>query len=467
MLAAFGCARGDRTAANALLPTALPAVDDWPTYGADLAATASEITPKAASAGPGVTLNLDWQAAADGSVTGEPVVSGDKAYFATWGDSVYCVDRITGEQIWHTALEPSDPDGPYGPFPRIQNSPVLDGNQVFVAQSQGRIDALDAKTGRILWRSAALYGADVPNVIRSAPRVFNGVLYVGIGGLGDLPQEWGGAAALSEKTGKVLWVTKLKQFTGGGAAVYGTPALWPHAGLLFVATGNPVITSPQAGAPHSDSIVALRLRDGRVAWSYQTHADDMNDLDFIAAPNVFRLPDGRVLVGAGEKDGTYYAVDARTGTPVWQRSLDKLAARTFILATAATGDGLLYVGTEDIGVAAGSWPTNYDKPATGRMFALEPATGGIAWTHALSAALPIPPAVVGRDVFVADAVGGVHVLDALTGATLWHGSVNGRIINASAGVTVAGNTLLIPLSDPNEVVGFSITWTSLLKVPAE
>lgn len=457
LLAAAGCASRHRETHR---PVAGPAVDAWPTYGADLASTASEITEAAKGADPSVSLNLDWKMRADGPVTGEPVVSGNRVYFATWGDSVYCVDRLTGEDIWHTPLEASEPDGVYGPFPRIQNSPVLDGNRVFVAQSQGRLDALDAATGRVLWRSAPLYGADVPNVVRSAPRVYEGVLYVGIGGLGDLPQEWGGVAAVSEDTGKVVWITKLADYQGGGAAVYGTPALWPEAGLLFVATGNPVITAPQHGAPYSDSIVALRLTDGKVAWSYQTHADDMHDLDFIAAPNVFALPGGRVLVGAGEKDGTYYAVDARTGTLVWKRNLDRLLTHTFILATAASSRRLLYVGTEDVSTLAKVWPINYARPATGRLIALHPDTGKIAWSRALGAALPIPPAVVGKDVFGLDAVGGVHVLDARTGRVVWHGAAGGRVWNASAGVTVAGDTLLLPLSDPAGVVGFHITWDS-------
>jgi len=467
LLAAAGCGRGQPAPIPATVPVAAPALDAWPTYGADLASTAAEVTAAASGADAAVSLNLDWTAPADGAVTGEPVVAGDRAYFGTWGDSVYCVDRLTGAVIWRTPLGAAHPDGPYGPFPRIQNSPVLDGGRVFVAESQGRLDALDAATGRILWRSAPLYGALVPNVLRSAPRAYAGVLYVGIGGLGDLPLEWGGVAAINEESGKALWVRRLADYQGGGAAVYGTPALWPEAGLLFVATGNPVITSPQHGAAYSDCIVALRLADGTVAWSYQTHADDMHDLDFIAAPNAFRLADGRVLVGAGEKDANYYAVDARTGALVWQRHLGRWLAHTFILATAASGDGLLYLGTEDVSALTKVWPVNYAKPATGRMLALDPATGRVVWSRALGAALPIPPAVVGQDVFVLDAVGGVHVLDARTGATRWHGSVGGHVLNASAGVTVVGDTLLLPLSAPASVVGLHITWTSsLARAPA-
>jgi polyvinyl alcohol dehydrogenase (cytochrome) len=449
--------------AAAGLPGIRPAVDDWPTYGGDLAGSGREVTRAAVGATAAVELTEEWRVAADGPVTGEPVAEGDRVYFATWGDSVYCVDRITGALVWRTALDPPVPNEVYGPYPRIQNSPLLDGGRVYVAQSGGRVIALDAASGRVLWRSQPLYPPGTPDVLRSSLRAYRGVLYVGIGGLGDLPQEWGGVAALEERTGRILWVTRLKRYAGGGAAVFGTPALWPAAGLLFVTTGNPVISGPQHGAPYSDAIVALRLGDGHVVWARQTHPDDMLDLDFIAAPTLFRLPDGRVAVGAGEKDGVWYAFEARDGRPLWQRNLQTLATRTYLLATATVGDGLLYVGTEDTPVLGHSWPQNYGPPAGGRMVALDAATGRVVWSRALGAAVQVPPALVGEDLFVVDALGGLHVLDARTGRPLWQGELHGRLESASAGVAVAGDTLLVPLSDPPAVVGLRITWTSLLQ----
>ncbi len=460
-------ARSDQAAPLIPLPPVRPAVDAWPTYGADVATSAAEVTRRAVEASPAVSLTEEWRVDADGQVSGEPVAVGDRVYFATWGDSVYCVDRLTGEQCWHTALEPAKPDGVYGPFPRIQNSPLISGSRVYVAQSTGVVVALDAVTGHVLWRSKPVFPPGTPDVVRSSLRLYHGVLYLGLGGLGDVPQEWGGVAAVDAANGRILWVTRLARYTGWDAAVYGTPAIWPRGDLLFATTGNPVINGPQPnGARWSDSIVALRPSTGQIVWGYQTHPNDLDDLDFIAAPNAFRLPDGRIAVGAGEKDGTYYAVDARTGALLWQRSVRTLGAKTFIVSTAASGQGLVFVGTEDVAATAKTWPVNYGQPATGRMVALNPANGHIVWQRALGAAEPIPPALVGQDLFVADALGGLRVLEARTGHVLWSGDVQGLIESASSGISVAGDTLLVPLADPPGVVGLHITWTSLLKSAA-
>lgn len=458
-------ARAGRSIPTITFAPARPAVDAWPTYGADLAASAMEVTPWASMATPAVSLTDEWRVPADGAVSGEPVAAGERVYFATWGDSVYCVDRLTGEQRWHTLLEPAAPDGVYGPFPRIQDSPLVSGDTVYVAQSTGVVVALDADDGQILWRSHPVFAPGTPNVVRSSLRLFHGVLYLGIGGLGDVADEWGGVAAVNAHSGRILWVTRLVRYPGAGAAVYGTPAIWPRGNLLFATTGNPLIDGPQEGARWSDSIVALRPSTGQVVWGYQTHPDDFQDLDFIAGPNVFALPDGRIAVGAGEKDGVYYAVDARTGALLWKTSLDRLGLRTFILATASSGQGMLFVGTEDVSVADQQWPQNYGQPATGRMVALDEATGRIVWERALGAAAPIPPALVGRDLFVADGLGGLRVLDTRTGRVLWQGTLHGEIQSASAGVSVAGDTVLVPLSQPPAVVGLHISWTSTLLAP--
>lgn len=141
---------------------------------------------------------------------------------------------------------------------------------------------------------------------------------------------------------------------------------------------------------NTDSVIALDATTGAPRWKRQmTHPDDWTvgcvapghhphcpgqwngtakDWDFGSSPNLF-FADGRVLVGEGEKSGTYYAFDAETGDLVWQRQL--------ALPEPDGGDS----GIE--------WGTSYDgrylylatwKAGPGTLFALDPATGGVVWS---------------------------------------------------------------------------------------
>jgi polyvinyl alcohol dehydrogenase (cytochrome) len=96
------------------------------------------------------------------------------------------------------------------------------------------------------------------------------------------------------------------------------------AGRVYVGTGN-AYHAPAAST--TDSILALNAYTGRLVAHHQATAGDVwnatgnvaagPDYDFGASPNLIRAPNGRTLVGAGQKSGTYWALDRRTLQPVW------------------------------------------------------------------------------------------------------------------------------------------------------
>lgn len=462
LLAAAACSRRPSAGGAPITP---PAVDAWPTYGGDYTSSGVERTASVGRAGrrrppavlQGATLRPLWTFRADGAVTGEPVAQDDRLYFGTWADSVYCVNLRTGRRVWRVSFARSHGMGAYGPFPRIHGGPLLAGGRVYVAQSGGHVIALDADSGAVIWRSQPLYPGSVRDVLRSSPRIDRGVLYVGVGGLGDVLDERGMVAALDARTGRLRWETDLVRYRGGDAAVYGTPALLPSAGLLFVTTGNPVGGPSPDGDPYSDSIVALHLADGRIAWAWQAHANDAQDRDFIAGPNLFRLAGGEILVGAGAKDGFYYALDARSGRLVWERNLALRGYATMVFSTGIAQGGRVFVGTEDLSRRLRAWPPQYQPPAKGRLVALDGATGRVLWQARMGAAMPVPGALVDGVLVTVDSQGGLAVLDPADGETWWRGRAAGVLTNASAGVSAVGDTVLIPLARPGGVQAFRLT----------
>src|SRR3989442_6397520 len=62
------------------------------------------------------------------------------------------------------------------------------------------------------------------------------------------------------------------------------------------------------------------LTPGNPVWAFQAHPNgELQDLDFGSSPNVITDAAGApVLVGAGGKDGTYYAVRAGRGPSAGQ-----------------------------------------------------------------------------------------------------------------------------------------------------
>jgi polyvinyl alcohol dehydrogenase (cytochrome) len=146
----------------------------------------------------------------------------------------------------------------------------------------------------------------------------------------------GSVVALNAATGAMRWKTFTVPDHHDGGSVWSTPAIDPDSGRLYVGTGN-AYHAPAADT--TDSVLALDAGSGQIVAHAQATADDVwnategaaggPDYDFGASPNLFAAPDGRKLVGAGQKSGTYWAFDRATMKPVW---------------TANTGPGTPVVG---------------------------------------------------------------------------------------------------------------------------
>src|SRR5262249_59407016 len=96
------------------------------------------------------------------------------------------------------------------------------------------------------------------------------------------------------------------------------------------------------------SMVALGADSGAMRWFFKAVPNgDREDFDFIASPNLFDDPNGRALVGAGNKNGVYYALDRDTGALVWQRLTTPAVPNLFggFNASAGVAFGKLYAAT--------------------------------------------------------------------------------------------------------------------------
>ena len=231
----------------------------------------------------------------------------------------------------------------------------------------------------------------------------------------------GSIAAYDAATGRLRWkffTTENTPTDGPGAGIWSTPAVDTRRGLLFVGTGQSL--APRTGHL-ADSLLAIDYHDGTLKWSRQFTYPDVfsaghpegKDADVGASPNLW-TSNGRDLVGAGDKGGTFHALDRDTGRIVWQTRLTPGSAFGGEIGSAAFVDGEI-IATSNVGDPATNAPTDVTK-----VFALDPATGRIRWTAPpLPGKVFAPVSAVPGVAFVATDRGMMAALSTPTGRRLW------------------------------------------------
>jgi quinohemoprotein ethanol dehydrogenase len=321
-----------------------PAGDNWITNGGgvtnDRFSTLDEINTENVK-----DLKGDWltkigqnATAAKFSAEGQALEYEGTIYASDGADDVFAMDAGTGEILW--TYEPKLPPDPLGEVVCCgwDNRGVAIGDgMVFVSQLNGAQVALDQETGKVKW-STPVVEPGQGFTITSAPLYYNGNLYVG--GSGGEYGIRGRLTALDAKTGKILWKSftipgpgekghntwpsNNKAWTHGGAGIWNTPTVDPKTNTLFFSTSNAAPDwngAERAGDNEwSASIVAMDAETGKIKWGYQMVHHDLWDFD---APSPTVLMDGEMngkkveAVGEPEKTGWVYLLDRNTGKPIY------------------------------------------------------------------------------------------------------------------------------------------------------
>jgi polyvinyl alcohol dehydrogenase (cytochrome) len=268
-------------------------------------------------------------------------------YFGDMRANMYALDAANGKLLWKVSVEDS-------PVAQITGAPTLYEHRLYVplASSEeraaglsmtypcctfrGSIVALDASTGRQLWKTYII--TDAPKPVGKSPK---GV------------QRWAPA--------------------GGG--VWDSPTIDPKRGAIYIGTGD---SYTEPAGKYTDAVVALDMKTGKILWSVQDTANDAwlvgcgtgttpnpagpsencpkelgPDYDFGSSPILRTLPDGHRLLIAGQKSGMVWAHDPdRKGALVWKAQLvDKLALGMITFGGAADEQNA-YFGLRSGGIAA-------------------------------------------------------------------------------------------------------------------
>jgi alcohol dehydrogenase (cytochrome c) len=454
------------TAAATLLPvvsaqTVSP--KDWPSFNRTLDgkryAPQAEITPaNAASLKEVCRYDLNLQT----SFQTGPVVLGGVMYVTTGHDTI-ALDAETCAEKWRTHEE-------YKPsYPNDVNRgvAVMDG-RVFRGTQDARVFAYDAATGKKLWE-VTLGDKTRGETIPTALLAWKGLVFAGNAGIEAFPTK-GRMYALDAATGEIVWeqylVPRMTNDTLRGPAAPAPPPVpasedesltggtsWtaytldPATGTLFVPGGDPTRAAHADGSPQKSNLVALDARTGAVRKGFPLLVQDFHDWEVSAAPALFPARDGRLRFAVATKDGRLYSADAKDGSHLWTAAVTNVANANAPLkdqpvhfcpgtqggnewngAAYSSATRMLYVGAVDWCTTVTRVPGKIDPKismdpidtAKGRVTAVNAETGKVAWQTPVDA--PVIAAVTptaGGVVFTGDVAGTFYVLDAKTGAIAW------------------------------------------------
>ena len=322
---------------------------DWPSHGKGYweqrYAPQSQITARTVG-----DLGLAWFAEYDTDRGQEatPVMADGVLYTSTAWSKVHAFDAATGKQLWF--FDPKVPGAKaFDACCDVVNRGVaLWNGKVFVGALDGRLIALDAKTGKQAW-SVQTTDAAKPYTITGAPRVVKGKVLIGNGGAEygvrgyvtaydadsgrkvwrfyTVPRPDGkpdGEASdkvLRDKAGPT-WFDGFWKQTGGGGTAWDSMAYDPELDLLYIGVGNgsPYDHGLRSGGKGDNlflsSILALRPDTGEYVWHYQTTPGESWDYTATQQITVARLTlDGkpRKVVMQAPKNGFFYVLDAASG----------------------------------------------------------------------------------------------------------------------------------------------------------
>ena len=451
------------------------------------------------------------------------------ALIGTTLTDIFSIDPATCAENWRTRE-----DVPASILTAMRGAAYLDG-MLFRGSQDGRVLAYDFQTGKRIWETT-IADSRKGEFVAAAPIAWNGRVFIGNAG-GDAKGGKGRMYALDAKTGKILWefflvprtegdpvrgphaLSPLDKSTWGnapgfpisGGATWTSYTLDETAGELYVPVGNPgpayAISVREGEDLYTDSVVVLDAMTGAYKRHFKLVPRDWHDWDVASAPALIHTMGGKTLLSDAPKDGHLYGIDLADNSLLYRTPVTRIenvdtpfASNQAVHFCPGASGGSEWNGpaydpdTNLIITGEVDWCTTVkrqtdeqlqDAPYGGpwfgnamrnpfHLFGRQDAIGGFwgGWVYAVDADTgvakwrlrsnyPIVSGVTptaGGLVFVGDVGGNFYALDAATGEKLWSqkigGAIGGGVIayRADGGERIAVAAGLTGIAWPTEVV---------------
>ena len=434
----------------------------------------------------------------------------DGVMYITSHDKTVALDAVTGKEIWKTTISYPPETVRVVCCGIVNRGGALYNGKFYRTILDGRVQALDIKTGKEVWNTRS---GDIKDglAMTGAPLVANGVVIVGVAGSEFSAR--GYIEGYDAETGMRLWRRYTVPRPGepgaetwpdnaakaSGGSTWTTGSYDPDLDLVFWGVGNP---SPWNALDRkgdnlfTDTIMAVRPKTGEMVWYYQTSPNDPFDYDNVqalvqadltvngavhkvlmqAARNgffyVLERKDGKLLAANKYVKATWADhIDLDTGRPVWSEATKKIldhvekiqnwpfigGGTNWYPMSFSPLTGLAYVNTSNIGVEYEPLPAENVK----NMVVGERSGGNTVKTNNI---YPDP-----------DPRGYLKAIDPLTGQAKWQtgfkspnwagtlvtagglvftGELTGEFIAADANT----GQILWQFQTPSGIIGQPVTW---------
>jgi polyvinyl alcohol dehydrogenase (cytochrome) len=352
-------------------------------------------------------LRVKWAFAHPGPMaTGQPTIIGDHLFLTTEAGIIFCLNAQTGCTYWtlnagaavRAAIS-------VGALPASSAAKYA----IWFGDEKSNVQAVDAATGKLLWKTKV--EDHLLSRITGSPVLFKDRIYVPVSSFEETAGRdsryecckfRGSIVALNAATGKIIWKSftvqdepqPLKKNSSGtqmygpaGGAIWSAPTIDAKRGVIYGATGN---SYTDAATGQTDAIMAFDLLTGKVRWTNQVTPKDNflvgcrqpgvgncpaeagPDYDFGSSVILRTLKNGRQVLLAGQKSRVIYALDPdNKGQKLWEVRLGNGGALGGIEWGIAADHENVYVPMADVG-----GPPDKRKPG---ITALKIATGEKLW----------------------------------------------------------------------------------------
>lgn len=490
-------------------------VDSWPTYNGDYSgrrfSTLSDINANNIR-----SLSLAWvyrlqTGSEGGAIKSTPLLVNGILYF-TIPDHVFAVDARSGRELWHYRWNSR------GGWHLGNRGVGIYGDWLYFETPDCNLVSLHLKDGSERWRKP-ICDLDRYYTATVAPVVIKNHIIVGVSGddldipgylesrdpeTGDLQWHWSSVPKPGEP-GSETWPNAEAMAHGGGMTW--VPSTYdPELNLLYLGTGNPqpVIAGKAREGSNlfTESIVALHLDSGKMAWYFQASPHDTHDWDAVETPVLF---DGEVndqprkLLAQASRNGYFFVLDRTNGKNIvtapfvkanWAKGIDSKGTPIPNPKKEPQIDGALVSPNQG---GAANWPPPSFSPATGLFYvnatrgfseyyiyddsdkpegwggndrggageamlqALDYKTGKARWTHKWEGQ-SVHSGVLstaGNLVFTGDPSNNFVALNATTGEAVWHANLDSSVSNGPITYKL-DNTQYVVVGAGDTLFGFAM-----------